>query len=120
MVMDVKAAVLNYQFAERAKSELILSSHLINALSGFSPEERPGAKKMLILFLEGIRSETGFAAKSTGEREFQKAFDTLSLAISGVEGNDAENAVLKIGETVSSVTTVAQKAWQVLSENNLI
>ncbi len=120
MVMDVKAAVINYQFAERAKSELILSSQLINSLSGFAEGERPGAKKMLVLFLEGIRSETVFAAKSTGERDFQKAVDSLSLAIGGVEGNESDSAVLKIGEAVSSITTIAQNAWQVLSSHNLI
>jgi hypothetical protein len=119
--MDPKAAVMNYQFGERAKSELIVLSQLCIALPSF-PEggERAGGKKMLLLMMESVRSEIQYAATSTGHREFQNAASSLSLAISLVESDKAEEAAGKIAQAISASTTPAQEAWQVLSEHGLL
>ncbi|MEG3055508.1 MAG: hypothetical protein RQM90_05110 [Methanoculleus sp.] len=55
--MDLKSAIRTYQFAERAKSELIIGSQLIMALIEFPIQEKPGGKRMLLLLLHSIRSE---------------------------------------------------------------
>lgn len=118
--MDPKTAVLSYQFAERAKSELIISSQLIIALTGFSETERAGGKRMLLLLLESVRSELQFALRSTGQGEFQKAITSISEAISLVESNQPEQASQKIAAAISASTTPAQNAWQILSEHGLL
>ncbi len=118
--MDPKTAVLNYQYGERAKSELILMSQLSLALTGFSDQERGGAKKMLLMMMESVRSELMFAQKSTGHREFTRAINLLNEAISLVESNQPEQASQKIAMAISAATTPAQEAWQVLSEHGLL
>ena len=118
--MDPKAAVMNYQFGERAKSELIILSQLCIALPGFTEQDRPGGKKMLLLLMESIRSEIQYAANSTGHREFHKAVTALSTAISMVEGGQYEEATQKIAAAVSASTTPAQEAWQVLVDHGLL
>jgi hypothetical protein len=118
--MDPKTAVMNYQYGERAKSELIVMSQLSLALTGFSEQERAGAKKMLLMMMESVRSELMFAQKSTGHREFTKAINSLSEAISLVESNQPEQASQKIALAISAATTPAQEAWQVLSEHGLL
>jgi hypothetical protein len=118
--MDPKTAVLNYQYGERAKSELILMSQLSLALSGFSEQERAGGKKMLLMMMESVRSELMFAQKSTGHREFTKAINSLNEAISLTESNQPEEASKKIAFAISAATTPAQEAWQVLSEHGLL
>jgi hypothetical protein len=118
--MDPKTAVMNYQYGERAKSELILLSQLSIALTGFSEQERAGGKKMLLMMMESVRSELAFAQKSTGHREFTRAVNSVSEAISLVESNQPEQASQKIATAVSSATTPAQEAWQVLSEHGLL
>lgn len=118
--MDQKTAVKSYQFAERAKSELIICSKLISALAGFPEPERAGGKRMLILLQESVRSELEFAYKGTEKSEFRRAIDLLSEAISLTESNQFGAANLKISESLSSVTTAAQGAWQVLSEHGLL
>ena len=67
VTMDIPTAVKCYQFGERAKSELIMASHLCLALPGFPGEERAGGRRMLIMVLESVRSELQFAANSTGQ-----------------------------------------------------
>jgi hypothetical protein len=112
--MDPKTAVMNYQYGERAKSELIVMSQLSLALTGFSEQERGGAKKMLLMMMESVRNELMFAQKSTGHREFTRAINSLNEAISLTESNQ------KIAMAISAATTPAQEAWQVLSEHGLL
>jgi len=118
--MDLKAAIRNYQFAERAKSELIICSQLTIALGGFPEQERPGGKRMLILLLEAVRSELEFAWRGTESQEFRRAINLLSESISIVESDSFGAASLKISESISAVTTTAQTAWQVLADHGLI
>ena len=69
--MDFKSAVVSYQFAERAKSELIVCSQLLTALGSFPKPEQAGGRRMLILVLEATRSELEFARNSTVMSEFR-------------------------------------------------
>lgn len=118
--MDPKTAVLNYQYGERAKSELILASKLIAGLTGFSEIEKAGGKKMVLLMLEGIRSEIEFARESTHHASFQKAIEALNATISMVEGGNLDEAIPKVAEAVSAATTVAQESWEALAAHGLL
>ncbi|RXE56016.1 hypothetical protein ABH15_07390 [Methanoculleus taiwanensis] len=118
--MDPKTAVKSYQFAERAKSELIVGSQLTLALMDFKGSEKPGGKRMLVMVLESIRSELEFAYGSTGQMDFKRAIDHISQAIGMVESMDLGAASNTISQAVSAVTTSAQEAWQVLKEHELI
>ena len=118
--MDLATAVKSYQFGERAKSELIISSQLCIALTGFSDNERAGGRRMLLMLMESVRSELQFAAKSTGQSEFIKAINALNEAISLTESNQPEQASEEIAVAISASTTPAQEAWQVLAKNGLL
>ncbi|MDD1706055.1 MAG: hypothetical protein LUQ12_03325 [Methanoregulaceae archaeon] len=118
--MDLKTAVKSYQFAERAKSELIICSQLTIALPGFPEQERAGAKRMLVMVLESVRAELEFAFRDTERAEFRKAIGLLSEAISLVESDQYGSASLKLSESITAATTAAQGAWQVLSDNGLL
>jgi len=50
--MDLKTAILSYQFADRAKSELIVCSQLVAAVGSFPEKERAGGRRMLIMIME--------------------------------------------------------------------
>lgn len=118
--MDLKSAVVRYQFAERAKSELIVCSQLVAALGSFQKAEQAGGRRMLVLVLEAVRSELEFAWKSTERSEFRKAADLLSESISHTESDEFDAAALRLSSAVSASTTVAQESWQVLNEHGLL
>jgi len=118
--MDLPTAVKSYQFGERAKSELIVTSQLCQALIGFPEQERAGGKRMLIFLMEAVRAELQIAARSTGQSDFQRAVNALNEAISLTESNDPDQAINKIAFAISASTTPAQGAWQVLSEHGLL
>jgi hypothetical protein len=118
--MDLPTAVKSYQFGERAKSELIVTSQLCLALTGFPEGEKAGGRRMLIMVMESVRSELQFAANSTGQHEFQKAIQSVNDAISLMESNQPEQATQRVAAAISASTTPAQEAWQVLSEHGLL
>ena len=118
--MDDKTAVKEYQFGERAKSELILVSQLLAVLAEMKDRELAGGKRILLAFLEGIRSELEFARGATGAGEFQRAINHLNEAISLVESGQPGPATLKVADAISDATTAAQQAWQVLSAHGLL
>jgi len=118
--MDLKSAIRTYQFAERAKSELIVGSQLTTALIQFPLQEKPGGKRMLVMVLESIRSELEFAYGDTERREFKTAIDHLNEAISLTESMELGAASERIARGVSAVTTAAQAAWDTLKEHELL
>ncbi len=118
--MDPKVAVMTYQYAERAKSELILCSQLELALASFPEPERAGGRRMLVLVAEGVRAEIEHGARATGLSEFRKAAEIMGEVISLTESDQFGAASLRVSEAISASTTAAQKAWQVLSEHGLL
>ncbi|WP_292519680.1 hypothetical protein [Methanoculleus sp.] len=118
--MDLKTAIRTYQFAERAKSELIVGSQLITALIQFPIQEKPGGKRMLVMVLESIRSELEFAYGDTGLGEFKTAINHLNEAISLTESMELGTASERIARAVSAATTAAQTAWDTLREHELL
>jgi hypothetical protein len=118
--MDLKTAITTYQFAERAKSELIVGSQLTTALIQFPLQEKPGGKRMLLMVLESIRSEIMFAYGNTELTEFKKAVNHLNEAISLVESMDLGSAAERLSKAISAVTTAAQAAWETLQEHDLV
>ncbi|KAF5032981.1 hypothetical protein DSECCO2_611510 [anaerobic digester metagenome] len=118
--MDLKTAVRTYQFAERAKSELIVGSQLTTALIQFPLQEKPGGKRMLLMVLQSIRSELEFAYGDTEQREFRKAIDHLNEGISLTESMELGAASERMARAVSAVTTAAQMAWDTLKEHDLL
>jgi hypothetical protein len=118
--MDLKTAIKTYQFAERAKSELIVGSQLTTALIHFPLQEKPGGKRMLVMVLESIRSELEFAFGGTELRDFKRAIDHLNEAIGMTESMELGAASERLSLAVSAVTTTAQEAWETLKKHELI
>jgi hypothetical protein len=118
--MDVKDAVIRYQFGERAKSALIVTSQMVMTVTDYKDAEKNGAKRMLLTMMGSVRSELQFARNTTGDMEFEKAVNFLNEAISLVESDDYVGASEKIGLAISAGTTVAQQAWHVLSDHGIL
>jgi hypothetical protein len=118
--MDDKTAVKEYQYGERAKSELILVSQLLAILAELKDKELAGGKRILLAMMDGVRMELEFALRATGTGAFQKAINQLNAAISLVESTQPGPATLKVADAISDATTAAQEAWQVLAAHGLL
>ncbi|MEA2035041.1 MAG: hypothetical protein U9N40_06085 [Euryarchaeota archaeon] len=118
--MNSKEAVERYHFAERSKSELIIASNMVTMVSDFKGSEKTGAKKMLLSLIESFRSELDIAHRMTSVADFQIASDHLGGAVSLIETEEFEKALLKISKAMSAAITPAQESWQYLSDHEFI
>jgi hypothetical protein len=120
MNMDLKDAVLQFSFAERAKSELIIASHLTGSLAGYKGDERNGARQMLSALLGAVSSELAFASRAISNEDFTSAVSLLDEALGQIDREEYSGASETIGRSITAATTAAQHAWQVLSEHGLV
>jgi hypothetical protein len=120
MSMEPKDALLHYQFAERAKSELIIASQLVMTLTDYKDDELKGARRMLLSLMDLVRNEIEFGHRATNAPEFIKSIDALNEAISLIESDALGPASVKLGEAISQATTVAQNAWGTLEERGFL
>lgn len=118
--MNLQTAMKAFQYAERAKSELMISSQLAIALTGFSDREQAGGKRMLLLLMEAVRSDLQMAHTASGESGFQRASEMLSQAIGMTESMDLGAASQRIGSAVAEVTTIAATAWEILESHEFL
>jgi hypothetical protein len=108
--MELADDIVRYQYAERAKSELIVLSQMLMTLSDYRDAERAGAKRMLLSFMSSFRAEIDFSYRATSLPDFRRASELLSRAISMTESDAWGPAGLKLSEAISAVTTIAQGA----------
>lgn len=118
--MEIRKAILDYQFSERLKSELIIASKLIAELTVMKEEELIGAVKIVSLFLDVLSTETRIAYNASKSNDFLEADRKISEASSGVKLQEYEAANKCIAQAVSLVTNTAGKALQTLIENRLV
>lgn len=118
--MKIRKAILDYQFSERLKSELIIASKLTTELTIMKEEELTGAVKIFSLFLDAVSAETRIAYNVSKSDDFLEADEKISEAIREVKIQEYETANKRIAQALSLVTNTAGKAMQTLIENRLI
>ncbi len=118
--MDLRKAVLSWQYAERQKAGIISISKMLMSMPDYPKEERKGAGRMLIAMIEEFRADAQTAAAATGNAGFTKVSNALSEMISLTESSQFGLATERAGEGISAATTVAQNAWEVLSEHGVL
>jgi hypothetical protein len=112
--------IVSYQFAERIKSALILSSKMLLVLEGMQGDELAGAKRVTLTFFDALSSEILLALNATGVEEFKLAEEKLKLVRRMIEAGNFQEAHGTLGSTVASVTTVCASTMQTLTEKGLL
>ncbi|MCQ1538895.1 hypothetical protein FTO68_07865 [Methanocalculus taiwanensis] len=118
--MDVRNAVLSWQYAERLKTGIISVSKMLMTLPDYPKEERPGARRMLIAVMDELRADAQTASAATGITAFGKVVHSLSEMISLAESSQFGLATERAGEGVSAATTAAQESWEVLHSHGIL
>lgn len=114
--MKLADDIVRYQYAERAKSELIALSQMLMTLPDYRDAERTGAKRMLLSFMDAFRAELEISYRATGLSDFRRASEMTGQAISMTESDAWGQAGVKLGDAISAVTTVAQAAIEKLGD----
>ena len=118
--MNTRKAILTYQYAERIKSELIIASNLLAAMDGLEGNERLGAEKMMVSFLEALTGEIRIAQHVERSMNFIGAERKIMEAIGKIGINERSGINQCISEALSLVTTCSSGAMKVLMSQQLI
>ena len=82
--MDIRDAVISFQYAERIKSGLIIASKLVDEVAAMDKEERKGAIKLLIHFMNALLGEIRIAYNASQLNFFKEAGLNLEEGIENI------------------------------------
>lgn len=118
--MDVKQLILEFQYSEKIKSQLILASNLLAHVETLKGEERVGGEKILKIYLQSLLTEIRIAQNTVKSLSYRGAEKNVTESLGRLELNDPTNSNLCLSKALSYITTSCQTAMTNLQENNLL
>ena len=118
--LDIRNAIICFQFAERIKSELIIAAKLLGDMDGLREDELPGAEKLMSSFLKALSGEIQIAKHVLGMQNFEEANRRVMEATERIGSHEYTEATRRISEAISFITTTGQHAMQALKEKCLL
>lgn len=118
--MEVKEALLRFQYAEKLKSGLIIGSRLLNHVVTLKGDELSGGKKAMLWYIEGLSGELQIAGHVLGKDEWGSLERKLKELMGRIELLQFAQAQSAFSEAISLATTSCQASINVLMEKHLI
>jgi hypothetical protein len=120
LLSEIKKILLTFHYTEKIKTNLILTSNLLEFLNSLPDEEIAGAEKLLVAYFNALIKEVNIAVNASGVRGFQDVNLKLEEAIEQTKQHNYANAEKLVSEAVTITTTNGSQAAQTLKEKDLI
>jgi len=118
--MDARTAILNYQYAERIKSQLIIAFKMLEKLSVLSGEEWSGGEKMLLSYLESVSGEIRMAQSQKESSHLTEVDRKMAEAIGHLKLFEQPELYKALRDCLTRITTSDQLAMEELEVKNLL
>lgn len=119
--MDTREAILDFQYAEKMKSGLIIGTTLLDQIESLHQEEEfSGGVKVLVWYLEGLLREIRIAQNVLGSTHYVDLERKMMELIGRIHMSQFEAAQVSFSEAISLATTSCQAAMNFLIERNLV
>jgi hypothetical protein len=118
--MDTRKLIMTYQFSERLKSELIIASRLLATMDTIEPDQRAGAEKMMVSYLEALLGEIRIAKHIVKTMNTIGAEKKIMETIGKIKMKERSEIGRCISDAISLITTSCQRAMESLMEQRLI
>ena len=118
--MNVKEAIISFQYAERIKSGLIIASKLVDQIDRMTEKEQIGAEKLLIHFINALMNEIRIAYNASNIQAFQRTSQNLEKSIPNIQEGNYDEALKNISQAISSATTGGQEAAETLKRKGYL
>jgi hypothetical protein len=119
--MEMREAILNFQYSEKMKSGLIIGTSLLDQLVSLKKDEEfSGGKKVLVWYLEGLLREIRIAENVLGSGHSTDLERKLMEVIGRIQMSQYQEAQRSFSEAISLATTLCQATMSFLMEKNLI
>ena len=119
--METREAILDFQYAEKMKSGLIIGTTLLDQLVSLKGEEElSGGKKMLVWYLEGLLREIRIAEHVLASGHYTDLERKVMEVIGRIHMSQFQEAQWSFSEAISLATTSCQGAMNFLVQKKLI
>jgi hypothetical protein len=119
--METRQAILDFQYAEKMKSGLIIGTTLLDQMASLKRgEELSGGKKVLVWYLEGLLREIRIAENVLGSGHYTDLERKVMEVIGRIHMSQFQEARGSFSEAISLATTSCQAAMNFLIEKKLI
>jgi hypothetical protein len=119
--METREAILNFQYAEKMKSGLIVSTQLLDQVNSLKEAELSGGKKVLVWYLEGLLREVRIAQNVLGSGHSYNDMERKIMEVIGrLQVSQFQEAQWSLSEAISLATTACQASMSFLMEKKLI
>ena len=118
--MDVKQLILELQYSEKIKSQLIIASNLVAQMEALKGEERVGAEKIVETYLRLILTETRIARNIVKSINYHGAEKNMTESLRRLEMNDLADSNRCISKALSYITTSCEASMTNLKKKNLL
>lgn len=119
--METREAILDFQYAEKMKSGLIIGTTLLDQLASLDKEEEfSGGKKVLVWYLEGLLREIRIAENVLGSARYADLERKMMEVIGRIHMSQFQEAQGSFSEAISLATTSCQTAMNFLMERKLV
>jgi len=118
--MEIKEAILDFQYSEKMKSGLIIGTGLLNLVASLRGDELAGGRKALVWYLEGLLRELQIAGNVMGQGRYEDLERKLMELIGRIEMSQFQEALYAFSEAISLATTSCQTSMAFLVGKNLI
>jgi hypothetical protein len=117
---EIRKAIVVFHYAEKIKSNLILTVSLLEALDSIGKEEISGAEKLLLAYLNALIGEVNIAANASGLLGFRNVSAKLEEAVGQTKQHNYADAMKLVSEAIPIATTNGNQAAETLKEKGLI
>jgi len=117
---EIKKAIVVFHYAEKIKSNLILTASLLEVLNSMKDEEIVGAEKLLVTYFNALIREVSIATNASRVQGFQDVSAKLEEAITQTKQHNYADAMKLVSEAISITTTNGNKAAETLKEKDMI
>jgi hypothetical protein len=119
--METREAILDFQYAEKMKSGLIIGTTLLDQIASLKKEEElSGGKKVLVWYLEGLLREIRIAESVLGSGRYTDLERKVMEVIGRIHMSQLQGAQGSFSEAISLATTSCQMAMNFLIEKKLV
>ena len=119
--METREAILNFQYAEKMKSELIVGTQLLDQVISLKEPEFSGGKRVLVWYLEGLLREVRIAQNVLGPGHSYNDMERKIMEVIGrLQVSQFQEAQWSLSEAISLATTSCQSSMTFLMERKLI
>jgi len=119
--METREAILEFQYAEKMKSGLIIGTTLLDQMVSLKKEdELSGGKRVLVWYLEGLLREIRIADNVLGSGRYADLERKVMEVIGRIHMSQFQEAQTSFSEAISLATTTCQAAMNFLLDRKLI